>query len=71
MDRDPVQRAKHKSYVLIAAVAGVLGIQVGLYELIKGTNLPMVYLTLSCGSLLAYLAFDKYRKLEDEDRAQE
>ncbi|MEL6670482.1 MAG: hypothetical protein AAFY36_10095 [Bacteroidota bacterium] len=62
-------RSQEKSYVLLAAIIGVLAMQVGLYELVKGTNLPMVYLTLGAGSLLAYKGFDKYRKMEDEERA--
>ncbi|MEM8584261.1 MAG: hypothetical protein AAGF87_08330 [Bacteroidota bacterium] len=69
MNQNPVHRARHKSYVLIAAVTGVLAMQVGLYELIKGTRPWLVYLTMGCGSVLAYLAFDKYRKLEDEEQA--
>ncbi|MEM1359500.1 MAG: hypothetical protein AAGF89_14940 [Bacteroidota bacterium] len=52
--------------MLAIGVVGVLGIQIGLYELIKGqAPLMMVYSMLGLGSALALVGFDYYRRVED------
>lgn len=58
---------ERKQLVMLAiGVVGVLGIQIGLYELIKGqAPLMMVYSMLGLGSALALVGFDYYRRVED------
>lgn len=56
-----------KQIVMLAVgVVGVFGIQIGLYELIKGqAPLMLIYSILGLGSLLALIGFDYYRRVED------
>jgi len=61
---------KRKQLVMLAVgVVGVLGIQIGLYELVKGSASPqLIYGMLGLGSVLALSGFDYYRRVEDGQR---
>lgn len=61
---------KRKQFIMMTiGMIGVFGIQVGLYELIKGNSHPLiVYTILAIGSVFALKGFGAYRKMEDEQR---
>lgn len=54
-------------FAIALIVVGVFGIQIALYELIKGNlSLTTIYPMLIIGSFLAYKGVDKYRRIEDQ-----
>lgn len=59
---------REQKIAVVIIVIGVLGIQVALYELIKGNlGLTIIYPMLIIGSFLAYKGVDKYRRIEDQE----
>lgn len=46
---------------------GILGIQLGLYELIQGLAYPKAYGMLFVGSFLALVGFGRYKSIDEEE----
>lgn len=60
-------KSREQFVMLSVAIIGVLGMQVGLYELVRGSGRALVFTLLVGGSTLALIGFDRYRKIEDEE----
>ena len=60
-------KSREQFYALTAALAGIVGMQIGLYELVQGKPVIPVYALLICGSTMALLGFDRYRRIEDQE----
>ncbi len=58
----------NQKLAILLIVIGVFGIQIALYELLKGNlDLTIVYTMLIIGGFLAYKGVDKYRRIEDRE----
>lgn len=59
----------NQKFAIVLIVIGVFGIQIALYELLKGNlSLTIIYTMLIMGCFLAYKGVDKYRRIEDRER---
>lgn len=66
-ERHPLMQDK-QMFAILLIVVGVFGIQIALYELLKGNiSLAVIYPMLIIGSFLAYKGVDKYRRIEDQE----
>lgn len=58
----------NQKFAIVLIVIGVFGIQIALYELLKGNlSLTIIYTMLIMGCFLAYKGVDKYRRIEDRE----
>lgn len=62
-------KSREQFILLTVAVIGVLAMQIGLYELVRGTARHLVFTLLALGSTMALIGFDGYRRIEDEEEA--
>ena len=60
-------KSREQFVMLSVALVGVFGMQIGLYELVRGSAQALVFSLLVGGSALALIGFDRYRKIEDEE----
>lgn len=60
-------KSREQFVMLSVALVGLFAMQVGLYELVRGSERWLVFTLLVGGSALALFGFDRYRKIEDEE----
>jgi hypothetical protein len=60
-------KSREQFIMLSVALVGLFAMQIGLYELVRGSDRLLVFPLLVGGSDLALFGFDRYRTIEDED----
>jgi hypothetical protein len=60
-------KSREQFVMLSVAIVGLFAMQVGLYELVRGSDRLLVFPLLVGGSVLSLLGFDRYRTIEDEE----
>ncbi|MTB50605.1 hypothetical protein [Lewinella sp. W8] len=60
-------RTKEQVTMVCFGLVGIMGIQLGLYELIQGLAYPKAYGMLFIGSVLTLTGFGRYKRIQEEE----